>query len=80
MEVPTLICSNLGKPGLLHSATGYVIQVRLLFLENQMLQYETQGPDATGEFAVTDQTPGCDVPTVACAGMRSADESEAAHA
>lgn len=71
VEVSTLICSDLGEVGLLHLATGYVIQVRLLFLENQMLQYETKGPDAAGEFAVTYLTPGCEVPTVVCAGVRS---------
>jgi hypothetical protein len=36
-----------------------------------MLNHETKGPVAAGEFAVTYMTPGCDVPTVVCAGMRS---------
>lgn len=36
-----------------------------------MLVHEAQGPDAVGEFQVTYQTPGCNVPTVACSGMRS---------
>lgn len=41
-----------------------------------MLHHETQGPDAAGEFAVTYKTPGCDVPTVVCAGMRSRTAAE----
>lgn len=36
-----------------------------------MLNHETKGPDAAGEFTVTYKTPGCDVPTIVCAGMRS---------
>ena len=40
-------------------------------LENQMLHHQTKGPDAAGEFAVTYLTPGCEVPTVVCSGMRS---------
>lgn len=36
-----------------------------------MLHHETTGPDAGGEFRVTYLTPGCDVPTVVCAGMRN---------
>ena len=36
-----------------------------------MLHHQTKGPDAAGEFQFTYQTPGCDVPTVACSGMRS---------
>jgi hypothetical protein len=45
-----------------------------------MLHHETTGPDAAGEYRFTYHMPGCAVPTVVCAGMRSADESEAAHA
>jgi hypothetical protein len=41
-----------------------------------MLHHKTKGPDAAGEFAVTYQTPGCTVPTVVCAGMRSASAAD----
>ena len=34
-----------------------------------MLHYETTGPDAEGKFNVTYKTPGCEVLTVACAGL-----------
>jgi hypothetical protein len=36
-----------------------------------MLHHETTGPDTAGEFHVTYKTPGCDVPTVVCSGIRS---------
>lgn len=36
-----------------------------------MLHHKTMGPNTFGEYQVTYQTPGCDVPTVACSGMRS---------
>lgn len=44
-----------------------------------MLLHKATGPDAIGEYRVTYKTPGCNVLTVACSGLRSrsAADSEA---
>lgn len=43
-----------------------------------MLNYKTTGPDARGRFYATYQTPGCDIPTVACdCSTREQADSEA---
>jgi len=36
-----------------------------------MLHHETIGPDAAGGYSVGYKTPGCDIPTVVCPGMRT---------
>ncbi|RFP23177.1 hypothetical protein D0T25_06715 [Duganella sp. BJB488] len=42
-----------------------------------MLQHTAIGPDNAGHYKVTYKTPGCDVPTVVCAGMRTHGAAEA---
>lgn len=36
-----------------------------------MLHHKSTGPDAKGEYQVSYKTPGCEVPTVVCSGMRN---------